>query len=112
MTGCGLEIVRAKNTYYDIKQNQELRDFMKVNLESLGITKFKEANLLKSGSTDIGNVSYACPTCYCTLDTSAFSDAVTHDKAFLKVADSEFAHKLIHVAAKAMAMTALDVYLR
>jgi len=110
MTGCGLEIVRAKNTYYDIKQNQELRELMKVNLENLGVTDFMPANLMKSGSTDIGNVSYACPTCYCTLDTTQFSDAVTHDKAFLDVADSDFAHKLIHVAAKAMAMTALDVY--
>jgi hypothetical protein len=44
------------------------------------------------------------------MGTGPVSDARTHDAAFLKVADSDYAHKLLHQGAKAMAASALDLY--
>ena len=38
--------------------------------------------------------------------------ARTHEAAFLDVADSDIAHRLLHQGAKAMAASALDLYLR
>lgn len=109
MTGAVFKFQRAKNTFYDIKRNVYLNNLMKSNLASLGITNFTEGDKYCSESTDIGNVSYKCPTCYTTLSTSHLSDAGVHEQGFIEVAGSDGAKKLMHIAAKAMAMTAVDV---
>lgn len=109
MTGAKFSYKRAKNTYYDIKQNEALNEMMKEKLTELGITDMKAGDRYHTGSSDIGNVSYACPTAYCELGTKNVSEATLHEEAYLKVADSEEAHRLLHIAAKAMAGAALEV---
>lgn len=109
MTGAVFKFQRAKNTFYDIKRDIYLNGLMKSNLTSLGITNFTEGDKYCSESTDIGNVSYKCPTCYTTLSTAHLSDAGVHEQEFIEVAGSDGAKKLMHIAAKAMAMTAVDV---
>ena len=109
MTGARFSFTRSQNTYYDILQNKSLNDKMKANLKELGVTDWIPGDRYHSGSTDIGNVSYCCPTCYCTLGTGAFSPASPHEEEYLKVVDSKEAYGLIRIAAKAMAATALDV---
>lgn len=111
MTGARLEYKRADNTYFDIKHDEKLDEFMKSNLEILGITELTHGDKYHSESTDIGNVSYICPTCYTVLSTAHISNAGIHEQGFVKVACSDEAKKLLHIAAKAMAMTALDVFL-
>lgn len=111
MTGADFSYQRAQNTYYDIKRNEKLNEMMKKQLEKLGVTKFLNGDLYHSGSSDIGNVSYSCPTCYCTLGTNAVSNANPHEEEYLKVVDSKEAHRLLHIAAKAMAGAALEVFL-
>lgn len=111
MTGAKFSYTRAQNTYYDIKRNEKLNAMMKEQLTELGITKFEEGDIYHSGSSDIGNVSYACPTCYCEIGTGHVSDATLHEEAYLDVADSAEAHRLLHVAAKGMAAVALEVLL-
>lgn len=110
MTGAKFSYKRAQNTYYDIKKNEKLNEMMKEKLTVLGITDFEDGNLYHTGSSDIGNVSYVCPTCYCELGTGGFSDATLHEEAYLKIADSKKAHELLHIAAKAMAEGALEVF--
>lgn len=112
MTGAKFKFRRADNTYYDLKRSKWLNELMKKNLAELGIDRLEKGDKYHCESTDIGNVSYICPTCYVTLSTLHISDAGLHEQEFLEVADSERAYKLLHVAAKAMAMTALDVLLR
>ncbi|HBA97798.1 MAG TPA: amidohydrolase, partial [Lachnospiraceae bacterium] len=109
MTGAQFRYKRAKNTFYDIKRNEKLNSLMKANLAELGITRLEEGDKYHCESTDIGNVSYRCPVCYTTLGTSHISDAGIHEQGFIDVAGSDEAKKLMHIAAKAMAMTALDV---
>ena len=111
MTGCRLDIVRSENTYYDVRQDPFLAEKMRRNLESLGVSEFTPGSVYKAGSSDIGNVSYACPTCYCYMGTRDYTSADTHDERFVEVVDSDFAHGLLHTAAKAMAATALEVLL-
>lgn len=109
MTGAGFEYKRATNTFYDIKRSESLNSFMKANLAELGITKLYKGDKYHCESTDIGNVSYKCPVCYTTLGTAHISDAGIHEQGFIDVAGSDGAKELMHIAAKAMAMTALDV---
>ncbi len=110
MTGAKFKYKRAKNTFYDIKRNETLNNFMKANLAELGITELEKGDKYHCESTDIGNVSYKCPVCYTTLSTAHISDAGIHEQGFIDVAGSDDAKKLMHIAAKAMAMTALDVF--
>ncbi len=109
MTGAEFVFKRAENTFYDIKRDENLNSLMKANLAGLGITVLEEGDKYHCESTDIGNVSYVCPTCYTTLSTAHLSDAGVHEQGFIEVAGSKGAKKLMHIAAKAMAMTALDV---
>lgn len=109
MTGAKFSFQRAQNTYYDIKRNEKLNAIMKAQLRELGITEFKAGDIYHSGSSDIGNVSYACPTCYCEIGTGHLSDSNVHEEEYLKVVDSAGAHRLLHIAAKAMAGAALKV---
>lgn len=110
MTGASFSYKRAENTYYDIRQNEKLNEMMKEKLKELGITDIAAGDRYHAGSSDIGNVSYACPTCYCELGTKSVSPAFLHEEAYLQVADSEEAHRLLHIAAKAMAGAALEIY--
>lgn len=109
MTGAKLVYTEAENVYYDLKRYEWLNILMKKNLTKLGITDLKQGDIYHCESTDIGNVSYCCPTCYTTLSTAHISDAGLHESGFIEVANSKEAHKLLHIAAKAMAMTAVDV---
>lgn len=109
MTGCTLEIERAENTFYDYRGNRFLTETLRKNLMEQGVTEFQKDNVYTSGSTDIGNVSYAAPTAYGYMGTMEAGPALVHDGAFLEVANSPLAYKLLHQAAKAMAATALDV---
>lgn len=109
MTGAEFTYTRAQNTYYDIKPYPELAEKMKANLKTLGITDWIPGDRYHSGSTDIGNVSYSCPTCYCTLGTGHMSSANVHEEEYLEIVNSPEAYRLLHIAARAMAATALDV---
>lgn len=111
MTGAIFKYTRAENTYSDLKRDAKLDAYMKANLEDLGITKLTPGDLYHAVSSDIGNVSYCCPTCYCTLGTANLTSARIHEKEFLKIVNSQGAYRLLHIAAKAMAMSAIDVYL-
>lgn len=110
MTGAELIAKRAENTFYDYKQVPALQEKLKQNMMEQGIEQFVKEDIYHSGSTDIGNVSYACPTSYGYLGTSEYSPAQTHDVEFLDVANSEFAYDLLHKGAKSMAATALYVF--
>jgi metal-dependent amidase/aminoacylase/carboxypeptidase family protein len=101
---------RAQNTFYDYKVIPELQEKLKINMMAQGVEEFVKEDIYHSGSTDIGNVSYACPTSYGYLGTSAVTDAQPHDVAYLDVVNSPFAYELLHKGAKAMAATALDVF--
>lgn len=109
MTGARLEWERCPNTFYDYLRPNLLQKHLRANMEEQGIEYFESDSIYHSGSTDIGNVSYSCPTSYATLSTLCISPAFVHDEAFLQVADSDFAHKLLHISARSMAATALEI---
>lgn len=111
MTGAEFRYQRAANTYYDIKRNEKLNAIVKEHLTELGISDFHEGDRYHCGSSDVGNVSYHCPLSYCHIGVGHLTGASIHEEEFLQIADSEGAHQLLHVAAKAMAGAALEVLL-
>ena len=110
MTGCEVEIVRGRNTFKDLRHNEALIEAVRRNLEGLGITDFINGDPYHTGSTDIGNVSYDAPTFYGTLTTISQGPGEPHDAIYLERASSAYANSLLHIAAKAMAESALDVF--
>lgn len=109
MTGASLSVHREENTFYDLRNDKALMALMKRELEALGIADFVEGDIYHAASTDVGNVSYSCPTCYCELSTEAAGEAQLHSQEFLQVANSPAVYRLLHIAAKAMAGAALEV---
>ncbi len=110
MTGAALEYFNFENSYDDLVYHNGLRDSLRANLESLGVIVFADCDAGASGSSDMGNVSHACPTVYCELDTGAHPSVFAHTDEFLDYVHGENARGTLHTAAKAMAATALDVF--
>lgn len=112
MTGAKFRYTRAQNTFYDIKHNETLDALMEGHLRDLGITDFVPGDIYHSGSTDVGNVTYHCPVCYVHLGLGAVTSAGCHEEAILPHVNSAESNRLLHIGAKAMAATALDVLLQ
>ncbi len=94
--------------YRAMRSNWALAAAYKANLESLG-REVMEADTGRSmGSTDVGNVSAIVPTIHPTM-AIAPPDIPIHTPEFRDVAASEAGHQGLIDAAKAMAMTAVDV---
>lgn len=110
MTGASLEYFNFENSYDDLVYHKKLKDALQTNLELLGVTSFTDCDAKASGSSDMGNVSHACPTVYCELATGAYPSVFAHTDEFLDYVHGENARRTLHIAAKAMATTALDVF--
>lgn len=111
MTGATLAYHYFENSYDNLSNHQGLVALAKANLEDLGVTHFANRSEDASGSSDIGNVSQVCPTCYVELDIEAQPPAFVHDEAFLNYVSGSIAYDKLHKAIKAMAYTALEVLL-
>lgn len=110
MTGATLEYFNFENSYDDLVYHEGLRTSLRANLETLGVAAFVDSDAEASGSSDIGNVSHVCPTVYCELDTGARPKAYAHNEDFLDYVHGENAKRTLHIATKAMAATALDIF--
>ena len=110
MTGAELEYHNFENSYDNLIYNESLRNLLKTNLEDLGVSNFVD-DFEASGSSDIGNVSQVCPTVYCEIDTGAYPKVFAHHETFLDYVHGENARTTLDIATKAMAYTALQIFL-
>lgn len=110
MTGAELEYHNFENSYDNLIYNESLRNLLKTNLEDLGVNNFVD-DFEASGSSDIGNVSQVCPTVYCEIDTGAYPKVFAHHETFLNYVHGENARTTLEIASKAMAYTALQIFL-
>ncbi len=110
MTGAKMTWRYFENSFDDLRNNQLLVEKMAANLDELGVSYNKEIKA-PSGSSDLGNVSRICPTCYVSMDVGNEDGSSCHEEAFLQYVNSPLAYDKVLKAVKAMAATALDVYL-
>ncbi|XP_067097676.1 peptidase M20 domain-containing protein 2-like [Osmerus mordax] len=111
-TGCEVEVEFARNAFDNILRNTTLEDLYETNGKALGMEFTTDEEVLKnsSGSTDFGNVSFIIPGIhpYFYIGT----DALNHTEEYTIASGDEKAQFYSLRAAKALAMTALDVLLR
>ncbi|XP_026885732.2 peptidase M20 domain-containing protein 2 [Electrophorus electricus] len=103
-TGCEVELQFAKNEYYEILRLQTLEDLYEENGKVLGMKFVTEDS---SGSTDFGNVTFAVPGIHPYFYIG--SNALSHTEEYTAASGAMEAQFFTLRAAKAMAMTAVDV---
>jgi amidohydrolase len=91
-----------------MRPNPTLAELMEANLAALGIDVRPPAPDDRMGSTDMGNVSQAVPALHAYL-AIADPDVMGHTVEFRRAAGSPAGHQGMIQAAKALAMTAVDL---
>lgn len=107
-TGCRVKMAPAGKDYHPYKPVYALAGLFQRNLESLGEPVDQGPVDQELGSTDVGNVSQAVPTIQPMLQISP-REVTCHMAAFAEAAISDAGQRGMLLAAKAMAMTAVDL---
>ncbi|OGN92156.1 MAG: peptidase M20 [Chloroflexi bacterium RBG_13_48_17] len=107
-TGARLEYKWSEIIYAPMKNNLILAQLFARNLESLGRRVEPFEPYLGFGSTDMGNLSQVIPAIHPTV-AIASPDVMLHSTDFAVAAASESGHKGLLDAAKALAMTVVDL---
>ena len=90
-----------------MKRNATLLETFRANLKTLGVTESPEIKD-RLGSSDIGNVSQVIPAIQPMVKIAPDGTPI-HSRAFEAAAKSSLAREGMVTAAKAMAMTTLDL---
>lgn len=111
MTGAKMTYEHYENPLDNIINVPSLIEITKSNLEQVGIKNiYYDGSRPSSGSTDIGNVSYVCPTQYFEVALDIDEKVYVHEEAILKYVNSEKGYEKLHQVIKAMAGVAVDLY--
>lgn len=107
-TGARLKYKWGERTYAPIKNNSTLARLFSYNFESLGRKVEPFEPRFGFGSTDMGNVSQVVPAIHPSV-AIASPGISTHSQEFAEAAVSEAGNKGLMDAAKALAMTIVDL---
>ena len=105
-TGATLEWSEVGHSYKSIKPNRPLVDAYVANLEALGWSLGAPVDAM--GSTDMGDVTQAVPGIHPYLQICE-PDIAAHTREFAEASSSERGFDVMLIAAKTLAMTAIDV---
>ncbi len=105
-SGAKVEVEWAAYPYLPMNSNPSLASAYKANAESLG-RKFLGIPVDSTGSTDMGNVSWAVPSIHPTFSIGVL--ALNHTNGFTQVSATDAAHEAMLQTAQALAMTGVDV---
>ncbi len=109
-TGCTMHH-EPLGTYAEMRYNQPLAAAYRVNGERLG-RAFIDPEIIPlsvAGSTDMGNISHAVPTLHAMIRIADL-DVPGHSERFCEAAASSEGDAAVLDGAKALAMTALDLW--
>lgn len=109
-TGATFTYRNYELSYEAMVTNKALAEAFKENLLALGITAFEPPRRIR-GSLDMGNVSRVVPAIHPYLALGPGKLAF-HTREFAQAARGEAGKKLVLLAAKALAWTAVDVLLK
>ncbi|MDE2059939.1 MAG: M20 family metallopeptidase [candidate division NC10 bacterium] len=108
-TGATVTIREEGEEYHPMKGNRALGALFQANLEALGERVEQTPENQETGSTDVGNVSQVVPTIHPTIALTDQSSVVCHSAAFAEAAGGTSGDRAMLIAAKALAMTAVDL---
>lgn len=106
-TGCQLEMRNFELSFDNLRSNQALAATYKMHLMALGVSDIEPPSDGK-GSTDMGNVSQVIPAIHPSMQIGP-KHLVGHTHEFCQAAASPKAIAAMFVAAKAMALSGLDI---
>ena len=111
-TGCRLELT-SRMGYVDMRTNEPMAFAYMDNFAAMG-GNAREADGARrepaGGATDMGDVSYVVPAIHPTFAIPVTPGAANHTAGFTACAATDEAHELTLRAAKALAMTAVDLF--
>lgn len=100
------------NSFDDLINVPSLMALTKKNLIDVGITNFtSQKDAPTPGSTDIGNVSYLCPTFYIEVDLEADEPLFVHEEEALNYVNSQYAYDKMSQVVRAFSSSALELFL-
>jgi len=109
-TGAKVKFRYTARTYANMVTNVTLAQAFAKNLEFLGRKVQQPEAKAGGGSTDMGNVSQVVPSIHPYIAICEPGTATGHSREFAKATISEMGHKALLDGAKALAMTAIDVF--
>jgi metal-dependent amidase/aminoacylase/carboxypeptidase family protein len=111
--GARLVVRETGRSYREMRHNLPLAGAFEANLHALGRRPLAPGQVppSRAGSTDMGDVSQLVPAIHPKLAISP-PEVVPHSPAFAAWAAGPAADRAVVDGAKALAMTALDVWLR
>jgi amidohydrolase len=108
-TGCKLEWKEYMPVYENTMPNRVLLELMTSNLRSLGVDVNNERRRSGRGSTDFGNVSRRVPGIEARIAITNRLETPGHSVEFREAAGSDQGRQAMLLAAKGLAMTAIDL---
>jgi amidohydrolase len=108
-TGCELQL-DERETYLDLRSNAVLAERTSVHLADVGLTEDVVVPWARTGSTDVGDVSYAAPTLHPEF-AIADEGIGPHTHAFREAAITPRAEQAMLQAAEVLARVGADVIL-
>jgi metal-dependent amidase/aminoacylase/carboxypeptidase family protein len=107
-TGTRLE-TNVQRGYKDMRDNMTMARRFGEHLRTLGVEYLERDPTAGSGSTDMGDVSYAMPLIHPYMAICDIGESMCHQDTFVECADRPRAYQTMLSAAKAMALTAFDL---
>jgi amidohydrolase len=108
-TGCKLEWNEYMPGYENTMPNKVLLELMTANLRAIGVQVSNERRRSGRGSTDFGNVSRRVPGIEARIAITDVLETPGHSIEFREAAGSDMGRQAMLVAAKGLAMTAIDL---
>jgi amidohydrolase len=108
-TGCRLEWNEYMPGYENTMPNRVLLELVSTNLRALGQQVNNERRRSGRGSTDFGNVSRRVPGIEARIAITPTLDVAGHSIEFREAAGSDKGRQAMLLAAKSLAMTAVDL---
>lgn len=105
-SGATLEMKWAPYAYLPMNPNAPLERAYRANAESLG-RKFLDIPVPSTGSTDMGNVTFAVPGIHPVFGVGAFG--LNHTAGFTEICATDAAHDAMVQVGQALAMTGVDL---
>jgi metal-dependent amidase/aminoacylase/carboxypeptidase family protein len=107
-TGTRVE-TKMQRGYKDMHDNMTMARRFGEYLHSLGVAFREKDPTAGSGSTDMGDVSYAVPSIHPYMAICDIGESMCHQDTFVDYADRPRFYQTMLNAAKAMALTAYDL---